>query len=146
MQWDLFVFWKTEKSLHTKSCNHNRILLPKLSRKGKVHRIYTEDKLYSNLFLVLVRFLNTLLSFCLLPVTINKGQHSTFATDRRTQLILFSTSLRFSAAASSCIHSFTHSSIHPASHPSPPCPDPSDNWQEQKWNEETMGTSHKERP
>lgn len=53
------------------------------------------------------------------PGTINKG-NSTFATDRRTQLIMFSTSLRFSATASPCIHSYTHSHIFLLVHFDPP--------------------------
>lgn len=59
--------------------------------------------------------LNTLKFFFspLLPVTINKGQHSTFATDRSTQLILFSAFLWFTGRAITVIH-FT---------------DPLDNWQ-----------------
>lgn len=70
-------------------------------------------------------------------LSINKGQHSTFATDRHMQLILFFTSLRFSAAALSCIHSLTHSFIHFSIYQTPPLPlrcccccclDISDNW------------------
>lgn len=47
-------------------------------------------------------FSSVSLGLFLLPVTMNTA----FATDRRTQLILFPTSLRFSATALSCIHSF----------------------------------------
>lgn len=91
-----------------------------IKERESLQDIYTEVLSNNWTFFLVIFFFPFRLSF-----SKQRQTRSTFATDRRTQLILFSTSLRFTAAALSCIHSFTHSFIHPSIHPCTPPPPPS---------------------
>lgn len=88
-----------------------------IKERESLQDIYTEVLSNNWTFFLVIFFFPFRLSF-----SKQRQTRSTFATDRRTQLILFSTSLRFTAAALSCIHSFTHSFIHPSIHPCTPRP------------------------